>query len=43
MVMEKPAFEVVAFDAEDVIVTSGCSMDCPDDCGWVCDNKCELV
>lgn len=35
----KPTLEVVEFSAEDVIQTSGCSSDCPDD---VCTPKCYI-
>ena len=38
----KPTLEVVTFDAEDVIVTSGCSLvDCNDVCyNVMCDVHC---
>ena len=35
---EMPEMEVVEFDAEDVICTSGsCYPDCPDDTAGICD------
>ena len=31
---DKPEMEMVTFDAEDIIMTSGCTQDC----GWNCTN-----
>ena len=36
----KPTLEVVMFDAEDVIVTSGCSGNCLDVCTGYCRDVC---
>ncbi len=39
--MEKPQMEMVMFEAEDVIATSGCSRDCLDVCRGECSSVCE--
>ncbi len=37
----KPTLEVVTFDAEDVIVTSGCSGNCLVVCAGICHDVCD--
>lgn len=37
---EKPVMEMIEFDAEDIIITSGCNDDA---CDFVCTNHCLSV
>ena len=37
---ERPEMEVIRFEAEDVIMTSG---GCSSDCGFVCETDCKRV
>ncbi len=41
--LEKPSMEVIELRASDVIATSGCPKNCPDNCGVVCTNDCDYV
>ncbi len=35
---EKPVMDLILFDSEDIIITSGCPSD--DECDFVCTNHC---
>lgn len=39
----KPEMEVITFNGEDIITTSGCGKDCPTNCGMICANDCITV
>ncbi len=39
--LEKPNMEIVRFDADDVVASSGCSGDCISVCEGICERVCE--